>query len=146
MKTLILSILASLIAAEANPWIPESEIIAKRQTGARTDDPDGDGLTDGEDPDDDNDGIPDNRDSDDDGDGIPDEQDSDWDGVPNIGGGGQQDQGGQPNQGGQQNDGGQQNQGDQQNEGGLTTTPSSGAGSLGVGLVGLIEVAINAMI
>ena len=45
---------------------------------------DGDGLVDSEDPDDDNDNIPDELDDDDDGDGIPDDRDNDDDndGIP----------------------------------------------------------------
>ena len=45
---------------------------------------DGDGLVDAEDPDDDNDNIPDELDDDDDGDGIPDDRDNDDDndGIP----------------------------------------------------------------
>ncbi|XP_058829509.1 uncharacterized protein LOC131688905 isoform X8 [Topomyia yanbarensis] len=69
----------------------ESELVqvdegSGRNTGgnAKSNDLDGDGIPNDQDPDDDNDGIPDSQDNDDDNDGVPDAEDldDDNDGVP----------------------------------------------------------------
>ncbi|XP_055590758.1 serine-aspartate repeat-containing protein F-like [Uranotaenia lowii] len=80
---------ASLLETDDDDDAASEEVIATddgsgAETGPTSNDLDGDGIPNDQDPDDDNDGIPDTQDEDDDNDGVPDakDMDDDNDGIP----------------------------------------------------------------